>query len=446
MSSQIDVTKPTTGTATTQSVRDNFTDTVSEIEALQGETSIRSVAATVASNALTLALKTSAGIDATSATGIEITFRNATAATGTRTVISVDGALSVVAPQGATLGFANSATDHLYVYALNNGGTVEIAVSASLFDEGSLHTTTAISATADSATVLYSTVARTSVGIRVLGRVKIATGATAGDWSAAPTEIQSGNTIIANAALPKAGGTMTGVIAGFESTGIDDNATSTAITIDASENVLIGKTSSSLDVEGTAIFPTFARFTRSGAPAVQMNRQTSDGDILDFRKDGTAVGSIDVTSTGIGIYLGGTAAANKLDDYEEGTWSPVISDGTYDATAYSAQSASYTKTGNKVHVQGYVATSNIGSIVSNIRIRGLPFVATSTGNNYSGVSISYGQGLSKTAGTSLGGYVLPNNSYVALLLWDITAGTSSLTASEWSGDGGVIFSIEYESA
>ena len=48
---------------------------------------------------------------------------------------------------------------------------------------------------------------------------------------------------VAAAALPKAGGTMTGVIAGFESTGIDDNATSTAITIDASENVGIGETS-----------------------------------------------------------------------------------------------------------------------------------------------------------------------------------------------------------
>ena len=36
------------------------------------------------------------------------------------------------------------------------------------------------------------------------------------------------------------GGTMTGTIAGFTSTGIDDNATSTSITIDASENVGIG--------------------------------------------------------------------------------------------------------------------------------------------------------------------------------------------------------------
>ena len=47
------------------------------------------------------------------------------------------------------------------------------------------------------------------------------------------------NTDIA-AKLPLAGGTMTGVIAGFESTGIDDNATSTAITIGSDENVGIG--------------------------------------------------------------------------------------------------------------------------------------------------------------------------------------------------------------
>ena len=52
----------------------------------------------------------------------------------------------------------------------------------------------------------------------------------------------TGNTT-ANAALPKAGGTMTGTIAGFTSTGIDDNADATAITIDASENVGIGTTS-----------------------------------------------------------------------------------------------------------------------------------------------------------------------------------------------------------
>ncbi len=43
----------------------------------------------------------------------------------------------------------------------------------------------------------------------------------------------------ADNALPKAGGTMTGTIAGFTSTGIDDNATSTTITIDTGQNVVI---------------------------------------------------------------------------------------------------------------------------------------------------------------------------------------------------------------
>ena len=42
--------------------------------------------------------------------------------------------------------------------------------------------------------------------------------------------------------LAKAGGTMTGTIASFTSTGIDDNATSTAITIGSDENVGIGVT------------------------------------------------------------------------------------------------------------------------------------------------------------------------------------------------------------
>ena len=50
------------------------------------------------------------------------------------------------------------------------------------------------------------------------------------------------NTSIA-AKLPLAGGTMTGTIAGFTSTGIDDNADATAITIDSSERVGIGNTS-----------------------------------------------------------------------------------------------------------------------------------------------------------------------------------------------------------
>jgi hypothetical protein len=123
-----------------------------------------------------------------------------------------------------------------------------------------------------------------------------------------------------------------------------------------------------------------AEHSRDGGVVLALNRKTSDGDIVDFRKDGTTVGSIgSVAGTNLsvtsddgvlylggdqsgsvrainnlgsgqprldarndattdlgsssnrfkdlylsgGAYLGGTAAANKLDDYEEGTWTPA---------------------------------------------------------------------------------------------------------------------------
>jgi hypothetical protein len=53
--------------------------------------------------------------------------------------------------------------------------------------------------------------------------------------------------------LPLAGGTMTGTIAGFTSTGIDDNADATAITIDSSENVGIGVVPETWDSQYTAL-------------------------------------------------------------------------------------------------------------------------------------------------------------------------------------------------
>ena len=191
MSSQIDVSKPASGAATTQSVRDNFTQAVADLKALQGESGILSIAASVAANALTLALKTSAGIDATSTTGIEVSFRNATAATGTRTTVSTVGAVSVVVPQGATLGFANSGIEFIYVYGINNAGTLEIGLSGSVKDDNTLQTSVALSATSDLDATLYSTTARTTVPIRYLGRIRVQTGATAGDWTTAPSEISS---------------------------------------------------------------------------------------------------------------------------------------------------------------------------------------------------------------------------------------------------------------
>ena len=70
--------------------------------------------------------------------------------------------------------------------------------------------------------------------------------------------------------LPLAGGTMTGTIAGFTSTGIDDNATSTAITIDASQNVTLA---SNVGIGTSSTFGK-ASINSNGAPATSGNMST----------------------------------------------------------------------------------------------------------------------------------------------------------------------------
>ena len=76
---------------------------------------------------------------------------------------------------------------------------------------------------------------------------------------------------------------------------------------------------------------------------------------------------IDCTSAGIGIYLGGTAAANALDDYEEGNWTPGLS------VSSSGNSGTYTKIGNLVFARFKVIPTASGS---NVNITGLPFTST----------------------------------------------------------------------
>lgn len=88
---------------------------------------------------------------------------------------------------------ASAVASYLYVYAIDNGGVVELAVINGRVDEGSVQTSTAEggAGAADSANVLYSTSARTSKAVRLLGRILI-TEATAGTWASNSTEISIG--------------------------------------------------------------------------------------------------------------------------------------------------------------------------------------------------------------------------------------------------------------
>jgi hypothetical protein len=204
------------------------------------------------------------------------------------------------------------------------------------------------------------------------------------------------------------------------------NTVAERMRIDSSGNLLVGKTADDVTVVGTQInYDGFIGVTRSANITAVFNRTTSDGDIVSLRKDGTTVGSIGVysgdltigdgdigirfdTGTGLvpwnvttnvatngtsdlgastarfkdlylsgGVYLGGTVAANLLDDYEEGTWTAELKGSTGSATTPVTETGTYTKVGNVVTVHvGFANVTTTGASGS-IQVIGLPFTNTS---------------------------------------------------------------------
>ena len=122
-----------------------------------------------------------------------LNFRNTPLTSGTINTRTVATAISVVVPSTATLGTVSAQQSRLVLLALDNAGTVELAVvniaGGNNLDETTLISTTAISAAATAANVVYSTTARTSLPFRVVGYVE-STQATAGTWATAPSTIQ----------------------------------------------------------------------------------------------------------------------------------------------------------------------------------------------------------------------------------------------------------------
>jgi hypothetical protein len=75
--------------------------------------------------------------------------------------------------------------------------------------------------------------------------------------------------------------------------------------LDASGNLLVGKTAANFTVAGHELKPaSFAGFTRDGGSPVVVNRLTTDGDLIEFYRGGTTVGSIGTVSGLLGIGSG----------------------------------------------------------------------------------------------------------------------------------------------
>jgi len=182
--------------------------------------------------------------------------------------------------------------------------------------------------------------------------------------------------------------TVTGA---FTSIGIDDNATSTAITIDSSENValagaisiaggigeLSAPSANDLAIYGTASGHNGIRFHDVG-----LLPTNNAGAIIDNDCD-IGIGTHrfkDLYLSG-GVHLGGISTPNFLDDYEEGTWTPVLGRVSASTVSYTNRYGYYTKVGRMVYVSFFITINAVAVQGGSVNFMlGLPFTIGGVGN------------------------------------------------------------------
>ena len=112
---------------------------------------------------------------------------------------------------------------------------------------------------------------------------------------------------------------------------------------------------------------------------------TAGGERARFNPTGAFVLAGGATAAnGIGIAFPSTQSAstdaNTLDDYEEGTWTPVVTAATGTLTTVSSQLGYYTKVGRLVTAHCYFVVTTNGTGGSSIQVSGLPFASSNVFN------------------------------------------------------------------
>jgi hypothetical protein len=140
-------------------------------------------------------------------------------------------------------------------------------------------------------------------------------------------------------------------------------------------------------------------------------------------------------------FNGDTAAANALDDYEEGTWTMGVSfGGASVGVTTNLNSGAYTKVGNKVTVTGFLQLSSKGSSTGAAKITGLPFTLPANLNRLSAPSLWFNN---ITFANQFQGYCDQNSTNIDL--YEITeAGVATaLTNADFANNSEIMLSATY---
>jgi hypothetical protein len=222
--------------------------------------------------------------------------------------------------------------------------------------------------------------------------------------------------------------------------------------IDASGNVGIGVTPlEKLVVSGGALQVTGALRSLDRASSSVMDFSAGKTRIFSIGADASTYGAITfevsttttnqerlrIDSDGL-KFNGDTAAANALDDYEEGTFDFGIAfGGSSTGVTYSSRAGAYTKIGRQVSVNGAIVLTSKGAQVGDVTITGLPFV------NAGESSISIGAVINISFADFICGNLVSGGSSI-LIRQSTNAGVfSSLTNTNFADNSVIVFSFNY---
>jgi hypothetical protein len=158
-----------------------------------------------------------------------------------------------------------------------------------------------------------------------------------------------------------------------------------------SVTTVLGGSTTGLDIEGTALENWTVEDNSFGSCATPYTNTAG------YKSFSTAFAGY----TGIRFAPTHVASSNvnTLDDYEEGTWTPVLGGdgGAPTGQTYSTQQGHYQKIGNRVYFSFYVVLTAEGTITGQAAILGLPFtISGTTGTGEGSISEFQNLGLSVT--------------------------------------------------
>ena len=144
-----------------------------------------------------------------------------------------------------------------------------------------------------------------------------------------------------------------------------------------------------------------------------------------------------------GLAIGGTATANTIDEYEDGTWTPTIQDTSGNSSSTSASFADYIRIGQLVNLRCYFVNFDTTGLTAgdDLRIYGLPFQAQQI--SIGSALVNYLTPVS-TQTNSVNAYIGNNHSHIAI--YETRSGSSGVISNVSTFNSGladIIINITY---